>query len=85
MQGENCFKFPNTVLRSLYDDAGHLGVDKTYGFVKDRFNWPKMTVDVGKYCQSCTWCVQRKILPKKVAPLSHLSSNGHSVYGLSFH
>lgn len=31
-------------------------------------------VDKTKYCKSCVRCIQRKTLPKKVAPLSHLQS-----------
>ncbi len=34
--------FHEVVLKSLHDDSGHLGFDKTYGFVKERFYWPRM-------------------------------------------
>ncbi len=68
--------FHEVVLRSLHDDSGHLGFEKTYGFVKERFYWPRMKVDVAKYYQTCARCVKRKTLPKRVAPLSHLSSSG---------
>lgn len=69
-------KFHEDVLKSLHDESGHLGFDKTYGFVKERFYWPRMKVAVEKYCQTCARCVQRKTLPKIAAPLSHLSSTG---------
>lgn len=69
-------QFHDVVLRSLHDDSGHLGFDKTYGLVKERFYWPRMKMEVEKYCQTCARCVQRKTLPKRVAPLSHLSSEG---------
>lgn len=69
-------KFHQTALRSLHDDCGHLGFEKTYAFVRDRFYWPHMKMDVEQYCRTCARCVQRKTLPKRVAPLSHLSSSG---------
>ncbi|MEE6521602.1 hypothetical protein FKM82_019871 [Ascaphus truei] len=31
------------VLRSLHNDNGHLGVDKTFGLIRDRFFWPLMS------------------------------------------
>ena len=69
-------KFHQMALRSLHDDSGHLGFEKTYAFVRDRFYWPRMKSDVEQYCRTCARCVQRKTLPKRVAPLSHLSSGG---------
>lgn len=83
-------KFHEVVLRSLHDDSGHLGFDKTYGLVRERFYWPRMKVEVEKYCQTCARCVQRKTLPKRAAPLSHLSSDGPMdlygfVYGFFIH
>lgn len=69
-------KYRNTVMKSLHDDSGHLGLDKTYGLVKDRFYWPRMKSEVEGYCKACVRCIKRKTLPKKVAPLSHLQSDG---------
>uniref|UniRef100_A0A674CT74 Gypsy retrotransposon integrase-like protein 1 n=1 Tax=Salmo trutta TaxID=8032 RepID=A0A674CT74_SALTR len=69
-------KFRTIVLKSLHDDSGHLGFDKTYGLVRDRFYWPRMKMEVEDYCKSCARCVQRKTLPKIVAPLGHMQSEG---------
>lgn len=38
--------------------------------------WPRMKSDVEEYCKSCARCIKRKTLPKKVAPLTHLKSDG---------
>jgi len=35
-----------------------------------------MKVQVEWYCKSCPRCIQRKTLPKRVAELSHLNSDG---------
>lgn len=69
-------RYRKMVLRSLHDDAGHLGVDKTYGLVRDRFYWPHMLPEVEEFCRTCTRCIQRKTLPRKAAPLVHMQSDG---------
>lgn len=37
----------DTVLTSLHDHMGHMGVDRTLDLVRTRFFWPKMALDVG--------------------------------------
>ncbi|XP_059819440.1 uncharacterized protein LOC132390922 [Hypanus sabinus] len=69
-------EYHQTVLQALHDDSGHLGVEKTYGLLKDRFYWPRMRGDVEEYCRGCRRCIQRKTLPALAAPLSHLQSAG---------
>ncbi|KAL7866135.1 hypothetical protein SRHO_G00113820 [Serrasalmus rhombeus] len=69
-------QFHNIVLKSLHDDNAHLGFDKTYALVRDRFFWPRMKLEVEAYCQTCDRCIKRKTLPQRAAPLSHLSSSG---------
>ncbi|XP_072115422.1 uncharacterized protein [Mobula birostris] len=69
-------KYRKAVLQALHDDSGHLGVEKTYGLVKDRFYWPRMRGEVEEYCKTCSRCVRRKTLPAQAAPLSHLQSAG---------
>ncbi|KAI4871331.1 hypothetical protein NFI96_009730, partial [Prochilodus magdalenae] len=69
-------QFHSTVLKSLHDDSGHLGFDKTYALVRDRFFWPRMKRDVEAYCQTCDRCIKRKTLPHRAATLSHMSSSG---------
>uniref|UniRef100_A0A151UHV2 Transposon Ty3-G Gag-Pol polyprotein n=1 Tax=Cajanus cajan TaxID=3821 RepID=A0A151UHV2_CAJCA len=44
---------------------GHFGVDKTLSFIKERFYWPHMRVDVQRYCSKCIACLQAK---SKVMP-----------------
>lgn len=69
-------KYRSQVLQSLHDDSGHLGIEKTTELVKDRFYWPKMCQQVEQYIKSCGRCITRKTLPKKVAPLNHMTSSG---------
>ncbi|KAL3992407.1 methyl-CpG-binding domain protein 2 [Sarotherodon galilaeus] len=45
------------VLRSLHDESGHLGVDKTVELIRDRFYWPRMSAEVEQYIRNCGRCV----------------------------
>ena len=50
--------------------GGHLGVNKTYAKLRDRYFWPKMYMDVQHWCLSCEHCAMKKS-PKQrqTAPL----------------
>lgn len=60
------------VLKSLHDDMGHLGFDRTLDLTRTRFFWPKMALDVEQKIKSCNRCVCRKTLPEKAAPLVNI-------------
>lgn len=40
------------VLKSLHDDIGHMGLERTLDLVRTQFYWPKMSVDVKKQNQN---------------------------------
>lgn len=58
-------RYWSEVLRSLHDDSGHLGVEKTAELLKDRFYWPRMSAYIEQYVNNCGHCVTRKTLQKK--------------------
>lgn len=65
------------VLKLLkHDDIGHLGFDKSHGLVRGRFYWPRMKLDVEKYCKTCERSIKWKTLPRPTAPLSRFQSSG---------
>lgn len=64
------------VLRSLHDESGHLGIEKTTELIRDRFYWPKMGADIEKYMKNCGRCIARKTAPQKAAPLNRITSTG---------
>lgn len=68
-------EYQEMVLKSLHDDHGHLGVDKTLELVRDRFYWPKMTASVEDHCKWCSRCVKRKTLPKKAATMVNIATD----------
>ena len=56
------------LLRQYHDDAraGHVGVYKTYWRLRERYTWPKMHTDVGRYVRKCPVCAAQK--PEQRAP-----------------
>uniref|UniRef100_A0A8C5PYK8 Gypsy retrotransposon integrase-like protein 1 n=1 Tax=Leptobrachium leishanense TaxID=445787 RepID=A0A8C5PYK8_9ANUR len=69
-------RYRGIVMRALHVQHGHLGVDKTYGLIQDRFYWPRMRECVEHYVKTCRRCIQRKTLPVRAAPMGHLKSTG---------
>ena len=60
------------VLRSCHDDpssGAHLGIDRTWKRIRDRYFWPNLFNSVRKYVLSCTLCQTRKSPPVKPAGL----------------
>uniref|UniRef100_A0A3B3YJ44 Gypsy retrotransposon integrase-like protein 1 n=1 Tax=Poecilia mexicana TaxID=48701 RepID=A0A3B3YJ44_9TELE len=64
------------VLKSLHDESGHLGVEKTLELIRNRFYWPKMGSEVEQYVKTCGRCITRKALPQRAAPLNQITSRG---------
>lgn len=49
-------KFRHLVLKLSHDDAGHMGVRKTYDRILRYFFWPKLKKDVSEYIKTCHMC-----------------------------
>ncbi|CAI5682211.1 unnamed protein product [Oreochromis niloticus] len=64
----------DVVLRSLHDDMGHTGKERTVDLVRARFYWPRMASDIEKKIRMCTRCVCRKALPERAAPLVNITT-----------
>ena len=71
------------VLRSMHDDLGHLGVERTIDQLRSRFFWPKMSLEVEQYIKNCGECVTHKSLPQRASPLHQIVSKGS--YGPCVH
>ncbi|XP_024120340.2 uncharacterized protein LOC112141437 [Oryzias melastigma] len=67
-------RFCDTVLTSLHDHMGHMGVDRTLDLVRTRFYWPRMVADVEKKVKTCSRCIRTKARPEKAAPLVNIST-----------
>lgn len=69
-------EFRTVVLKSLHDELGHLGVERTTDMIRSRFFWPKMATDVEQYIKNCGECVLRKTPCQRAAPLHQIVSTG---------
>lgn len=81
-ESKDCFqlilpeKYRVKVLRSLHDESGYLGTERTLALARDRFYWPKMQADITAYVKNCGRCVVRKTHPHRTSPLHQISSSG---------
>lgn len=65
----------STVLQSLHDDMGHMGIERTLDLARTRFYWPKMPADVERKVKTCGRCIRRKALPERAAPLVSIQTS----------
>ena len=49
------------VLRSLHDDLGHQGIERTLQLIRTRFYWPRIHADVEKWIKCCKRCTLAKM------------------------
>ncbi len=64
----------SSVMSSLHDSMGHMGMERTLDLVRARFYWPKMAADVEQKIRTCGRCVRRKSPPQKAAPLVNIQA-----------
>ncbi|XP_041861558.1 uncharacterized protein LOC121652704 [Melanotaenia boesemani] len=62
------------VLRSLHNDMGHLGVERTVDMARARFYWPKMQSTIEKMIKTCERCVRRKTPPERASLLVNIKT-----------
>lgn len=48
------------VLKSLHDDHGHQGIERTKSLVRQKCFWPFMGNDIEQYCRECNCCTLAK-------------------------
>ncbi len=65
----------SSVLTSLHNQMGHMGIERTLELVRSRFYWPKMVSDIETKIKNCERCVKRKSQPEKAAPLVNIHTS----------
>ncbi|CAC5418472.1 unnamed protein product [Mytilus coruscus] len=58
------------VLKSVHDDMGHQGFERTFSLLKTRYYWPYMTTDIVDYCDTCERCKVGKLGRKEAFELA---------------
>ena len=61
-------------LTSLHDNVGHPGRERTLALLKERFYWPRMSIDVEKHVTKCTRFLRRKSNVHSRAPLVNITT-----------
>lgn len=62
-------------LKSVHDQMGHMGIDRTLNLLTERFYWTNMTKDVSDYVSRCERCLRRKPATNKTAPLVSITTS----------
>ena len=60
-------------MAGCHDQIGHLGQDRVFELLRDRFFWPGMQMDVASYINSCPRCIRRNSQPD-TAPLHNIET-----------
>lgn len=68
VQGEIEFIYSIAICFVLHRVGSHLGRDKTYAKLRQRFYWPLMQADVRDYIQRCDLCQRHNALVKQPRP-----------------
>ena len=67
-------KYHSVVLKSVHDDMGHMGQERTLNFLQERCFWPQMTNSVTSYIHNCHRCKVSKGSIDR-APLVNITSS----------
>ena len=67
-------KYHSVVLKSVHDDMGHMGQERTLNFLQERCFWPQMTNSVTSYIHNCHRCKVSKGSIDR-APLVNIASS----------
>ena len=69
-------RFHSKILRSVHDDMGHQGLEKTMELLRERVYWPTMAADASNWVYQCSCCQVVKGNYTTPRPkIGHLESN----------
>ena len=82
-----CFVIPTGLIQSILNGihcspfSGHMGIKRTLRRARERFYWPKMTVQITNFVRNCSMCAQSKLDPNhKEAPPKSIEVNEPFVF-----
>ena len=69
-------RFHSKSLRSIHNDMGHQGLEKTMELLRERVYWPTMAMDASNWVSQCSHCQVAKGNYTTPRPkIGHLKSN----------
>ena len=51
----------NVFVQQYHDQNGHMGVQKTFDFIRQKYYWPNLFKEINKYVNECTICQTRSL------------------------
>lgn len=66
--------YKDTAFRLLHSAVDHPGNERTLYLVRERFFWPCITADVGKFVGLCDRCLRRKSPTNSRTPLNSIET-----------
>ena len=54
-------KLQNQILIAAHENLGHMGINKTYSFLRQRYFWPGMKKQLIHHIQTCGQCAQENL------------------------
>ena len=67
-------EYTKVALKGAHDEVGHLGRDRGMSILRDRFYWPKMSMDLDTWISQCERCIKSKSTPSARAPLISITT-----------
>ena len=66
-------KLRDDITKAYHDNNGHIGFDKLYESIRNKYYWPRTYAELSEYVKNCSECQQTKRpVHKKKAPLKPL-------------
>ena len=56
----------NFVVKQYHDQNGHMGVQKTFDSIRQKYYWPNLFKEINRYVSECTICQTRSL--QKIRP-----------------
>ena len=61
-------KLQNQILIAVHENLGHMGTNKTYSFLRQRYFWPGMKKQLAHHIQTCGQCAQENLRAPPYVP-----------------
>lgn len=68
------FHYRSGVIKQYHDDNGHLGIDKTFDAIRQKYYWPNLYKELYDYVSKCVTCATRNL--KQLKPSVQITDNG---------
>ena len=61
-------KMQHKILHAAHENLGHMGINKTYAFLRQRYFWPGMKKQIANHIRTCEQCAQENLQAPQYIP-----------------